>query len=127
MHVSSEYLTSSVLPSLTSSDGRTSRILLTDVIPWIYIDSPALYIARYMSSVPLDQSEVQTLYCTVKFFLALKLFTIKVESHSQTHDDPSLASLRLRRRIILYHEPTIFDDLYHIYHFLLVKFSLYPQ
>ena len=38
-HVSSEYLTSSVLPSLTSSDGRTSisHVLLADVIPWIYI------------------------------------------------------------------------------------------
>ena len=41
--VSSEYLTSSVLPSL---NGRTSHILLADVIPWIYIDSPALYIAH---------------------------------------------------------------------------------
>ena len=28
-------LTSSVLPSLTSSDGRTSRVLYADVIPWI--------------------------------------------------------------------------------------------
>ena len=44
--VSSEYLTSSVLPSLTSSDSQTSHVLLADVIPWIYIDSPALYIAR---------------------------------------------------------------------------------
>ena len=44
--VSNEYLTSSLLPSLTSSDGRTSRVLLADVIPWIYIDSPAQYIAR---------------------------------------------------------------------------------
>ena len=57
MRVSSEYLTSSVLPSLTSGDGWTSHILLADVIPWIYIDSPMLYIARTTSSVPLDCSE----------------------------------------------------------------------
>ena len=105
--VSSEYLTISLLPSLTSNNSWTSRVLLTDIIPWIYIDSPALYIARSMSSVLLDQSEVWTLYCAVKFFSALKLFTIKVESHSQTHDDQSLASLRLKRCIVLYHEPTI--------------------
>ena len=35
VRVSSEYLTSSVLPSLTSSDGQTSHVLLADVIPWI--------------------------------------------------------------------------------------------
>ena len=91
MHVSSEYLTSSVLPSLTRSDGQTSRILLADIIPWIYIDSPALYIACTMSSVPLDQSEA--IYCAIEFFSVIeasKLVTIEVESHSQTPDDPSL-------------------------------------
>ena len=31
-HVSSEYLISSVLPSLTSSDAQTSHVLLADVI-----------------------------------------------------------------------------------------------
>ena len=43
--VSIEYLTSSVLPSMMSSDGRTSDVLFADVIPWIYIYivSPALY------------------------------------------------------------------------------------
>ncbi len=55
--VSNEYLTSSVLPSLTSSDGWTSHVLLADVIPWIYIDSPKLYIACTMSSMLLDRSE----------------------------------------------------------------------
>ena len=87
--VSSEYLTSSVLPSLMSSDGQTSRILLADVhvIPWICIDSPALHIARTMSSVP--QTDLK-LYCAIKFFSAIeasKLVTIEVESwHSQTPD-----------------------------------------
>ena len=52
--VSSEYIISCVLLSLTSSDGRTSHVLLVDVIPWIYIGSPTLYIARTMSSVPSD-------------------------------------------------------------------------
>ena len=46
-HVFSEYLTSSVLPSLTSSDGRTSHVLLADIMPWIYIDNPALYISTH--------------------------------------------------------------------------------
>ena len=48
VRVSSKYLISSVLPSLTSSGGQTSHVLLADVIPWIYnnIDSPALYIAH---------------------------------------------------------------------------------
>ena len=45
--VFSEYLTSSVLPSLTSSDGRTSHVLLADVMPWIYINNPALYISTH--------------------------------------------------------------------------------
>ena len=36
---------------------------------WIYIDSPALYIARSMSSVPPDRSEVlNKLYYAVEFF-----------------------------------------------------------
>ena len=34
--VSSEYIISCVLLSLTSSDGRSSRVLLADVIRWIY-------------------------------------------------------------------------------------------
>ena len=93
-----------MLPSLTSSDGRTSRVLLADVIPWIYIDSPALYIARTMSSVPPDRSGVQKLYCAVEFFSALKFFTIKVESYSQTPDDQSLVC----DCDVLYRAPTIF-------------------
>ena len=46
MHVSSDYITSRVLLSLTSTAGRTSRILVADVIPWINKASPALYTAR---------------------------------------------------------------------------------
>ena len=51
--VSSEYLTSSALPSLMSSDGQTSCVLLADIIPWIYIDSPALYIAHKHATGPV--------------------------------------------------------------------------
>ena len=36
MPVSSKYIISCVLLSLTSSDGRTSRVLSADVIRWIY-------------------------------------------------------------------------------------------
>ena len=92
-----------MLPSLTSSNGPTSRVLLADVIPWIYIDSPALYIAHTMSSVLPDRSGVRKLYCTVEFFSALKFFTIEVESYSQTPDDQSLVC----DCGVLYREPTI--------------------
>ena len=50
-HVSSEYITSWVLLSLTSTAGRTSRILVADVIPWINKASLALY-ARTLSAMP---------------------------------------------------------------------------
>ena len=35
MRVSSEYFISSMLPSLTSIDGQTLRVLLAYVMPWI--------------------------------------------------------------------------------------------
>ena len=35
MHVSSEYFTSSVLPCLTSTDGRASCVVFACVMPWI--------------------------------------------------------------------------------------------
>ena len=87
MRVSSEYLTSSVL---SSSNGRTSCVLLADIIPWIYIDSPVLNIARTMSSVRY-RTDLK-LYCAIEFSVieALKLVTIEVESHSQTPDNSSL-------------------------------------
>ena len=49
MPVSSEYLISCELLSLTSTAGRTSRVFLAYVIPWINKASLALYIARAMS------------------------------------------------------------------------------
>ena len=75
-----------MLPSLTSTDGRTSHVLLADVILWIYIASPALYIARTVSNMPPDQSEVQKLYYTVEFSVieASQLVTMEVKRYSRT-------------------------------------------
>ena len=89
-----------MLPSLTSTDGRTSHVLLADVIPWIYIASPALYIARTVSNMPPDQSEVQKLYYTVDFFSmieASQLVTMEVKRCSRTPSESAtetLASIR---------------------------------
>ena len=51
-HVFSEYITSWVLLSLTSTAGRTSRVLLDDIILWINKASLALYIARTQCAMP---------------------------------------------------------------------------
>ena len=59
MHVSSEYITSRVLLSLTSTAGRTSHVLVANVIPWINKASLALYIARMLCAMPCrDQPNV---------------------------------------------------------------------
>ncbi len=92
MPVSSEYLISCELLSLTSTVGRNSH---ANVILWINKASLALYIhvARIVQRAMTDRSEVWKLYCTVEFVPvveASKLVTIEVESRSQT------PSLRLR-------------------------------
>jgi hypothetical protein len=46
--VSIEYILSCALSSLTSTAGRTPRVLLAYVVPWINKDSLALYIVRIM-------------------------------------------------------------------------------
>ena len=50
-HVSSEYIISWALLSLLSTAGRTSHILLDDVIPWINKASLVLYIARTLCAM----------------------------------------------------------------------------
>ena len=117
MRVSREYLISSVLPSLTSSNSWISRVLLADVILWMYIDSPALYIARTMSSVPLDRSEAilcyRVLLCDWSFETC----------HYRGWEPLSDSRCRLCTRYN--------DNFYHIHHFHyaatedMVKFSLY--
>ena len=92
--VSSEYLTSSVLPSLTSSNGWTSCVLLADVIPWIYVDSPALYIARTMSMSSMPTRPIWSctaLLSSSSVIEALKLVTIIC--HSQTPDVDSVPTI----------------------------------
>ena len=63
--------------------------LQADIIPWIYIhvDSPALYIVRTVNSMPPVDMKFGSFTTLLN---SLKLFTIEVESHFQTHDDPSL-------------------------------------
>ncbi len=59
MRVSSEYFTSSVLPSLTSTAGQTSRVLLAYVIPWL--NKTTIY------SMQRAMPEFLKLYCAVEF------------------------------------------------------------
>ena len=54
------YLTSSMLPSLTSSDGRTSCVPLADVIPWIYIARTMSIDRDHRNDVERQRSEIVT-------------------------------------------------------------------
>jgi hypothetical protein len=90
--VSSEYFTSSVLPSLTSTAGRTSRVLLAYVILWINKASLVLYIhvariIHHACSAPChERLEVWKLYRAVEFVSVIeasKLVTIEAGSWSQ--------------------------------------------
>ena len=53
MPVSSEYILSRVLLSPTSTAGRTSHVLLADVIPWINKASFALYNIAHIMPRPI--------------------------------------------------------------------------
>ena len=70
-HISSEYIISSVLPSLTSTARRTSRVFLDYVIPWINKASLALYIAHIAQLATIDRSEVRKLHSAVEFVLVI--------------------------------------------------------
>ena len=106
-HVSSEYITSWVLLSLTSTAGRTSRILVADVIPWINKASLALY-ARTLSAMPRPTRWMapQCRVCR----LWLEIISIEVESQSQT---PS-PRLRHQHQCGLDCVRTILTTFYHI-------------
>ena len=99
-HVSSEYIISWALLSLRSTAGRTSRVLLADVIPWINKASLALYIACKLCAMPRPtwcSGAVCCMHiiliwrCRIRL-LWLKIISVEVESWSQT------PSLWLRRR-----------------------------
>jgi hypothetical protein len=92
MPVSSEYLISCELLSLTSTADRTSHIFLAYVIPWINKASLELYVARHRVACH-DQPiwSCTALSSSVPVVEASKLVTIEVESQSQT------PSLQLRR------------------------------
>ena len=75
--------------SLTSTDGRTSRVLLDYVMPWIKNASFAQYNTHhYEGAGPQDyhdQPEVWKLYCAIDFVTVIeasKIVTIKVKSWS---------------------------------------------
>ena len=78
-----------MLLSPISNAGRTSRVLLADVILWINKASLALFIARVMPTTDLKFRS-----CTVLSSLSplIEASKFEVESRSQT------LSLRLRRR-----------------------------
>ena len=112
MHVSSEYITSRVLLSLTSTACRTLRVLLADVIPWINKASLALYIARKLCAMPrptqCSEAVCNIMRCRGRL-LWLKIVSVEVESRSQT---PSLW-LRCRYQRGLDCAHTILMTFYH--------------
>ena len=57
--VSSEYLISCELLSLTSTAGRTSRVFLAYVIPWINKASLVLYIAHIAQRATADATDLK--------------------------------------------------------------------
>jgi hypothetical protein len=67
--ISSEYFTSTVLPSLTSTAGRTSRVFLAYVIPWINKASLVLYIAR---SVPCHDRLIWSSKAAIEFVFVIE-------------------------------------------------------
>ena len=84
MHVSSEYITSWVLLSLTSTVDQTSSILLADIIPWINKASLALYTARTLCAMPWPIQCSEAVWCCRVHLLWLKISSIEVTSRSQT-------------------------------------------
>ncbi len=88
--VSSEYLISCELLSLTSSAGQTSRVFLAYVIPWIHKASLALCIARSVAVPRPPYLKFRSCTGPSSSSLWLRLVTIEsfeVKSRSQT---PSL-------------------------------------
>ena len=67
MCVSRNSFASCVLPSLTSTAGQTSRILLAYVILWINKASLVLHVYKALTVSCHNRSEVWKLYCTIEF------------------------------------------------------------
>ena len=109
---SDEYIISRALLSLRSTAGRTSRILLADVIPWINKPSLVLYIARTLCAMPQP-----TRYSKLYAYIALLISTLVIEN-CQCRDRES-ASLQLRRwhRCSLDCVCTILTTFYHMNHY----------
>ena len=83
MHVSSEYITSWVLRSLTSTAGQTLCVLLADIIPWILkLGLCHVAIACMLCAMPWCSEAVR---CCQVCLLWLKFVIIEVESRSETH------------------------------------------
>ena len=79
-HVSSKYITSWVLLSLTGTTSQTSRVLLADIIPWINKASLVLYIARMLNAMPRPTWCSEAVQCCRVHLLWLKLVIVEVES-----------------------------------------------
>ena len=124
-HVSSEYITSWVLLSLTNTAGRTSHVLLDDVILWINKASLALYIARTLCAMPRPTHCSEAVWRCRVCRLWLKIISIEVNSQSET------PSLRLRHRhwCELDYVRTILTTYYHMNHYAatghVVKFFIH--
>ena len=81
-HTSSKYVTSWVLPSLTSTAGRTSHVLLADIIPWINKTSLVLQVCTVRTLCAMLQPIwcSEAVWCCQVRLLWLKLVIVEVES-----------------------------------------------
>ena len=117
-HTSSKYVTSWVLHvlSLTSTAGRTSHVLLADIIPWINKTSLVLQVCTVRTLCAMLQPTrcSEAVWCCQVRLLWLKLVIVEVESWSQT---PTL-QLRHRHRCGLdcVRTTCILTIFYHINH-----------
>ena len=121
-HVSSEYIISWVLLSLTSTTGRTSRVLLADVIPWINKASLVLYIVCTLCATLRPTWCSEAVWRCRVCLLWLKIISVEVQSRLQTPSSMWLG-LYMWRRV-----RTMLTTFYHTNHYAatghVVKFSL---
>jgi hypothetical protein len=111
MPVSSEYLISCELPSLTSTAGRTSRVFLAYVIPWINKASFALYI---VCSVPCHDRLIWKSEAVLGCRVSLCDWSVSLSSHSR-----SIVGLRLHHGSagMLHYARTTLTTFYHMHHY----------
>ena len=113
--VSSEYITSWALLSLTNTAGQTSNILLADVIPWINKASLMLYIACMVHAMPRPTWHLEAVWHYWIHLLWLK------------HRNLSLLRLRVDLRLHLCDRGTASMWLVDCAHTILTTFTIFTM